>query len=392
MVKRATARGIVIFALLFAVASAGQAADLVVNSLQLVTHGETDSSSGLFSASTRLYYQLDIRGGDKFSGLLRFDFLNGAIENSLPSSIPTATAALSPQFETAAITAKAVFGLPLDATYFVGYLDTFCSGDDFLPLFGAAPFSTNLRGPMVYPNGIDNNPNRFFDGIHAANGTGFRLGTARSLSDNFQSYLYLYQDSDIGAGSWSSDLRGLMNYEHIKLEAFAGATLTPGAADGIYRGGLMFFAAPGEVGEFFAQIGVPHWDPLGGFSINDVYFLFEPRINFGFGNLALTVFYHPAWYRQQPTNEADALDAALNLRFGRIAQDGAQGGLEGLLEFRPLTTDPTAIPRLSVIASPYYSAIAGGIEWDFKLGLQLFPVPTAWYGIFEPFIGLKTSF
>jgi len=392
MFKRAPARSIVLFAVMVAAGSISYAADVVVESLQLVTHGDYDSSSDLFTASTQLYYQLDIKGGDKFAGLLRLQFLNGAIEGSLPTSTSTATAALSPQFETAAVTAKDTFGLPLDATYFVGYLDAFGSGDDFVPLFGAAPFATTLRGPMVYPNGIDNNPNRYYDGIHAANGTGFRLATSPRLSSNFVSYLYVYQDSDIGAGSWSSDLRGLLNFDRIKLEVFTGATATPGAADGIYRGGLMFFAAPGDVGEFYAQMGVPHWDPLGGFSIDDVYFLFEPRINFGVANLALTVFYHPAWYRQQPTNEDGALDAALNLRFGRLARDGVQGGLQGLLEFRPLTTDPTITPPLSVIASPYYSAIAGGIEWDFKLGLQLFPIPAEWYGILEPFIGLKTSF
>lgn len=390
MFKRAPARSIALFAIMLAAGSIGSAADLVVESLQLVTHGDYDSSSDQFIAGTQLYYQLDIRGGDKFSGLLRFQSLNGDIESSLPTSAYATVAALSPQFETAAVTAKGTFGLPLDATYFVGYLDAFCAGDDFVSLFGTAPFATTLRGPMVYPNGIYGNPNRYYNGIHAVNGTGFRLATSPRLSSNLISYLYVYQDSDIGVGSWSSDLRGLLNYEHVKLEVFAGATTTSGASDGIYRGGLMFFAAPGDVGEFFAQIGVPHFDPLTGFSIDDVYFLFEPRMNFGIANLALTVFYHPTWYRQQETNEKDALDAALNLRFGKLAQDGAQGGLEGMLEFRGDSSSSTA--PLTVIASPYYSAIAGGIEWDFKLSLQLLPVPSKWYGIFEPFVGLKTSF
>ena len=299
---------------------------------------------------------------------------------------------LYPQFETAAVTAKDMFGLPIDATYFVGYLDAFCSGDDYVSLFGAKPFSTTLRGPMVYPNGIDNNPNRYWDGIHATNGTGFRLGTSPRLSSNFISYLYMYQDSDIGPGSWSSDLRGLVNFEHVKLEVFAGATMTPDYTEGLYRSGLMFYAAPGDVGEFFAQVGVPHWDPLTSFSVYDIFFLFEPRMNFAFGSLALTVFYHPAFYRQQPTNEDGAMDAALDLRFGRITQYGSQGGVQGLLEFRPLTTNTALVPTLTVLASPYYSVIGGGIEWDFKLSLQLLPVPSKLYGIFQPFIGLKTSF
>ncbi|MDA8425015.1 MAG: hypothetical protein M0Z80_02670 [Treponema sp.] len=379
------------FALVVAGGPALRAANFAVNNLEMVTHGSVDPSTNLFTAGTSLYYELEIKGGDKVSALLRLNFLNGDIESVLPPP-GTLSTALSPQFETAAVTTKDIFNLPLDATYFVGYLDAFCSGDDFVTLFGTAPFATTLRGPMVYPNGIGNNPNRYWDGIAASDGTGFRLGTSPRLSSNFVSYLYMYQDSDIGPGSWSGDLRGLMNYERVKLEIFAGATATPGYSAGIYRSGLMFYAAPGEVGEFFAQVGVPHWDPLAGFSVNDIFFLFEPRMNFSFGSLALTVFYHPAWYRQQPTDESGALDTALDLRFGKIAQDGSQGGLQCLLEFRPLTTNTTLTPTLTALASPYYSIIGGGIEWDFKLALQLLPLPSAWYGIFQPFVGLQTSF
>lgn len=368
-----------------------QAANFVVNNLEVVTHGSVDPSSKLFNAATYLNYELQFRGGDKVSALLRLNFLNGDIENLLPV-YGTPSTLLGPQFETAAVTAKDIFNLPLDATYFVGYMDAYCSGDDFVTLFGSTPFASTLRGPMVYPNGIGNNPDRNWDGIAASNGTGFRLGTSPRLSPNFVSYIYLYQDSDIGPGSWSADLRGLMNYERVKLEIFAGATATPVSSDGVYRSGLMFYAAPGNVGEFFVQVGVPRWDPLAGFSVNDIFFLFEPRMNLAFGSIALTVFYHPSWYRQQPTNEDGALDTALDIRFGRMAQTGSQGGIQGLVEFRPLTTNTTVTPTFTAMASPYYSFIGGGIEWDFKLSLQLFPMTSVWYGIFQPFVGLQTSF
>lgn len=395
MTTRAPALRFAFSALILAAGSLVQAANFAVNSLELVTHGAVDPSSGLFTASTYLDYELDLNGGDKLSALLRLDFLNGDLESAIPTSNPPLNwlpGNLYPQFETAAVTAKDMFGLPVDATYFVGYLDAFCSGDEFVPLFGAAPFATELRGPMIYPNGIGDNPNRYWDGIHATNGTGFRLGTSPRLSDNFVSYLYMYQDLDIGPGSWSSDLRALVNFERVKLEVFAGATVTPGYSDGLYRSGLMFYATSGDVGEFFAQVGVPHWDPTASFSVDDIFLLFEPRMNFAFGSLTLTVFYHPAYYRQQPTNEDGAMDAALDLRFGRIAQSGSQWGMQGLLEFRPLTTDPTLVPTLTALASPYYSIIGGGVEWDFKLSLQLLPIPSAIYDIFQPFVGLKTSF
>jgi hypothetical protein len=374
------------------------AADLSVERLELLTHGSLNEASGAFEAATRLYFGLAIAGGDKFGGVLRMDFLNGGIEEALaensaplPAAATTAdlierlNALTSPRFRTASITAKGLAGLPLDLTYFVGFQDSFASGDDFVPLFGAAPFASALRGPMVYPEGVGGDPDIFFEGIHAVNGTGIRLGTSPKLSSGFVSYLYIYQDSDLGKGYWSGDLRALFNTQKAKLELFAGASTS--SSLGIYRGGLLFFASPGDVGEFFLQAGIPRWDPSAGFTVDNLFFLFEPRINFGFGNIALTVFYHPGYYRQKPTNEKSALDTAFNLRFGRLEQSGAQGGLESLLAFRPMESKP-----LAVDVSPYYSAISGGVQWDFKLSLRVFPFPSPWYGMLKPFIGLKTSF
>ncbi len=91
-------------------------------------------------------------------------------------------------------------------------------------------------------------------------GTGFRLATTPKLSANSIGYLYLYQDSNVGPGGiWSGDLRYQFNSASVKTEIFAGATT--GGAYGIYRGGLMFYANSGDVGEFFAQTGVTYWDP-----------------------------------------------------------------------------------------------------------------------------------
>ena len=385
----------------FAAPSALVAADLRVDQLELQSHGVLNQTTGAFEVGSRLFFDLSMAGGDKFAGLLRMDFLNGNIENALTLADQNATsgneiaklnALTSPRLRTVAVTARSLFDLPLDFSYFIGKMDNFCSGDDFTPLFGAAPFSTDLRGPMVYPDGVGGNMNLWFDGIHTANGTGFRVATTPKLSGNSVGYLYLYQDSNIGPGSWSGDLRYLVNSTLVKAEFFAGATT--GGNLGLYRGGLLFYASSGDVGEFFAQAGVTRWDPSTAFSVDAMYFLFEPRINFGKAQAAITVFYHPSWYLQKDfsTTEKGALDAAFNLRFGHISQNGSEGGLQTLLEFRPLTLNVTVTPPLAIDTSPYYSLIAGGVRWDFKLDLRLFPFPSQWYGIFRPFIGLKTSY
>jgi hypothetical protein len=386
------------------------AADLRIDDLELLTHGELNQGAGSFQVGSRLFFDMSMEGGDKFSGLLKLQFLNSDIEkamsiantslNPLNSSATTSDLAnsinnlISPQLMTVSVTAKSVFSLPLDLAYFVGQMDNFCSGDDFTPLFGAAPFSTELRGPMVYPNGVGGNPNVWFDGIYQANGTGFRLSTTPSLSSNSIGYLYFYQDANIGPGNWSGDLRYLLNSPMVKTELFAGAT-TEGS-EGSYRGGLLFYATTGDVGEFFAQMGITHWDPSTTFSINDVYFLFEPRINFGSSAQAvITLFYHPSWYDQidyGSLGEQGAMDAAFDLRFGHIEDKGSQGGLQTMFAFRPETTDPVNTPSLAIDTSPYYSIISGGVRWDFKLDVRVFPIPSEWYGMFGPYIGFKTSY
>jgi hypothetical protein len=272
-------------------------------------------------------------------------------------------------------------------------MDTFCSGDDFTPLFGAAPFGTELRGPMVYPEGVGDNPRVWFDGIYAADGTGFRLGTTPKLSESSVGYLYLYQDSNVGPGTWSGDVRYLVNSTLVKTEIFAGATT--GGSYGLYRGGLLFYASSGDVGEFFAQAGVTRWDAATALSLDDMFFLFEPRVKIGDAEATVTVFYHPSWYLQKDYSdfgEKGALDAAFDLRFGSINRSGSQGGIQTIFAFRPLTVDPAVTPTLAIDPAPYYSLVDGGVRWDFKLDLRVFPFPDPWYGIFRPFVGLKTSY
>jgi hypothetical protein len=397
-----------LIAILAAAPGALNAADLKVDQLELLTHGAMNSATGAFEVGSRLFFDLSMEGGDKFAGLLRMDFLNGNIEKALslanssqdPLS-PTLGSDLtdrinnliSPRLRTVAVTARSLAGLPLDFSYFIGSMDVFASGDDFVTLFGAAPFATELRGPMVYPDGVGNNPNIWYDGLSEANGTGFRLGTTPGFSDNSVGYVYLYQDANRGPGIWSGDLRYLINSPMAKAELFFGATAQ--SPQGLYRGGLLFYAGTGDVGEFFAQAGVTHWDPSTQFSIDDLFFLFEPRLNLGAAQVSITVFKHPSWYLQQDYGafgEKGALDAAFNLRFGQISRNGAQGGAETLLSFRQEPGSLATTPLLSIDEAGYYSLIAGGVRWDFKLDLRLFPFPSQWYGIFRPFIGLRTSY
>jgi hypothetical protein len=399
------------FALSTALPGALAAADLSVDQLELLSRGYLNEDSGTYEVGSRLFFDMSLKGGDKFAGLLKLDFLNGNIEKALELANTDADSSseslgddltdrinnlTAPRLRTVAITARSMFDLPLDLSYFVGEMDAFCSGDDFVPLFGAAPFATELRGPMVYPDGVGGNPRVWYNGIYSANGSGFKLSTTPALSESSVGYLYFYQDSNVGAGTWSGDLRYLVNGQSIKAELFAGATTGSAEAKrGIYRGGILFLASSGDIGEFLAQIGVTRWDATEPLSLNDLFFLFEPRVYLGSALVSITVFYHPSWYQQKDysdSGEKGALDTAFDLRFGNVTRTGMQGGLQTLLAFRPLSEDTDVTPTLAVDTSPYYSLVSGGVRWDFKLDLRLFPFPDKWYGMFKPFIGLKTSY
>lgn len=398
MKRPATIRAACLAALLALAASFLPAANISVDRLELLSHGVVDPADLRFSVDSRLYFGLVLEGGSKFTGLLRMDFLSGGIENALSewgSPLPTTPTpeqvadrlneAASPRLRTVAVTARRLLGLPLELSYFVGNMGSFCSGDDYPGLFGSAPFATELRGPMVYPSGVGGNPDLFYDGIHTVYGTGAMLGTAGL--DRAVLRLYAYQDADLEPGDWSADLRALGVFGGVNLELFAGASFPAAHALGLYRGGLLFHYAPGDIGEFFAQVGVPTWDPTTAMGAEALFFLFEPRINFGAGTLALTVFYHPAWYRQKATNENGNMDVAVDFRFGRLATSGATGGISGMIALRPQDSDP-----LSISVSPHYAVITSGVQWDFKLAIQAFPIRSVWYAMFEPFIGVKTSF
>lgn len=386
-------------ALLMALGVAAFPAGINVDHIELLTHGSLEN--GTFTVSSRLYYDMSLAGGDKFAGLLRLEFLSASVEEDLYTSgltlsdsadlsevIAKLNALVSPRLRTAAVTARRVFGSPLEAEYFVGYLDTICSGDDYMTLFGSSPFGTELRGPMVYPEGVGGNADLYYEGLDAVYGTGLRLGLVNKASAY---YLYAYQDADIArSGAWSGLLRAMFDSGSLKLELFAGGSVVAASPYGLYRAGLLFDYAPGTVGEFFAQVGMTHWDPADAanpLGIDNFYFLFEPRINFDPGNLAITVFYHPAWYRQKATEEQGSFDLNLNLRFGDVSKNGSQGGVSTLISFRSSAED-----KFRVNAAPYYSMITSGVEWNFKLGLDLFPAQSPWYGMFKPYIGVKSSY
>ncbi|MBP7096477.1 MAG: hypothetical protein KBC36_10345 [Spirochaetia bacterium] len=388
---------------------AAGAANVVVPVLELATDGSWDPALGSLVLRTRFASDIVFQGGSKFAASLRLSLLAENLEKALAAgsadfSFPLDPAEIDALNDSAfigvrsvSLTIPSLFGLPVSTTYFAGHLDQLASGSDYPELFGRNDPSTSMRGYIAFPDGIGGDRSRWYEGIHSINGTGIRLGV-RALDGNFAGYLYGYQDghfSYLSSGIWAADARAVLALGPVELEAFVGGSGAYGPF-GVYRAGLLFHYDTGNAGEFYLQAGLPMWDPTEPFMVENLYLLFEPRVKFGAGSVILTLFYHPATYLQRATTEGGMLDAAFDLRFGDVKEGAAQGGVRTVISFDPgyESADPLLERPNSVSLSiaPYVDFTAGGIGWNVRVPVRVFPFDGPWYSLVEPIIAARASF
>jgi len=361
------------------------AADLDIPKMELITRSDIGPSTPILL--TRGKIDLKIGGGYKLGGSLILGFDSADLGYSKATLDPATedTASLATylnnqtylQFQSAQVTIRDLFSTPTDLTYFTGIADVFCSGDDFPAIFGSVPVATRYRGYLYFP---DNE----FDGIHTVNGTGLKLSSTFG-SEKIVSSAFIYEDGYLGSGYFSGDIRTLLNFDKIKLEGFMGATF-PASTYGLYRGGLLFYYNPGTTGEFFAQVGVPQWNPSESFTIERLFFLFEPRIKLNPVTIIFTLFWHPGYYLQQTTADMGSADVHINFMIGEPELSTFSGGLEGSVTFD--SSAPSN--KFGVKVSPYISAITSGVIWNIMLNTELFPYSLT--DMFEGIISVKAEF
>ncbi len=394
-------------ALLIAV-SPLQAAEITVPSLELSTRGSIQDDALVLSS--RASADVSIAGGYKFGGMLRFAFAANNLEQALSylsdpvdktSTAPDAdqynalvdrinnSATLS--FRLAKVLIREPFGMPIDFAYFVGRADSFCSGDEFPARFGEAPIGTAFRGYAYFPDGIGGDPNNQYEGIHGVSGTGFSVSWNGWPS--VVPILYAYQDSAIAAGEtasgkYSTDIRILMNGERVKLEAFAGATLPYGGM-GLYRAGALSHFSTGTGASFLAQIGIPYWDPTETFGIDNLYFLFEPRVDFGFISIIMTLFYHPAWYLQRETNEKGVSDVNFKLLLGDLLENSTEGGIEATIGIKG--DEQSSDEPFRVDVGPFFAMMTEAVRWDVKLKADVLSYDKP-VEMVSMYLGVRTAF
>jgi hypothetical protein len=373
-----------LFLVLVLVPASAFSANVTIPTFQLLTRGVLEG--GQFTLQTAGEVEVGFGGGYKFGGELSLGIQGTNFEES-----PALGATYDPddleavlnrtlRFQSASVVVRDTFGLPLDTTYFIGEVDRLLNGDLFPAQFGSTIVASDFRGLLYFPTGV------VYDGVHSIDGTGIALSTAALAP-----WLYLqgaiYQDAYLGPGLYSSDIRAAFNFPAFKAEAFVGASF-PAAAYGIYRGGILLFYNTGQGGEFLTQIGIPRWAPVtdGALNIDDFYFLFEPRVHIGLVSIVLTLFRHPEYYEQAPTNELNATDIVVRLIAGNVQENLVSGGLENGITLRPESTEE----QLRISVTPFVSVNASGVVWDMKANVKVFPF--ALDDLFDVYIGIRTEF
>jgi len=357
-------------------------ADLLVPSMELISHGQT--SGGVFALQTYGDMALQIQGGYKFGGNISFGLTSTNLENT-----PVSMASLDLSFLSASISIRDVFSLPMTISYFVGQNDTFGSGEGF-DQFGAAPIMTSYRGFLYFPTGP------LYDGIYQVQGTGAHIQYIPQ-PETVSLDLYAYEDTHATypggvstqsntLGNYSGDFRLLLNFPSIKIEAFAGATYIAAPGEPEYRGGLLFYAANRNV-EFLTQVGIPYWNPLVDPTpnVNLFYLLVEPRLHLGIVSIIPTLFWHPGYYDQQsnPT-ELGAFDVNLNVSLGDLTKATLVGGLESNFRFQ----SSTGVFQLK--ESPWIGFSTTGVFWTIKVNTKLWPFSLT--DLVDAFVGVRAEF
>ena len=358
-------------------------ANIVVPSMELITHGFYSQPSGPFVLQTYGNLSLEVQGGYKFGGSIALGLYNQLDLEALSPGIPFS-------FLSASMSVNDLFSIPLSFTYFIGLNDRFGTGEGF-GQFGAPPIMTRYRGFLYFPSSsLAAQP--VYDGIYQVQGTGAKivyLPNAEHASLGF----YVYEDTHpdwsafgvVTPGTYSEDFRFLLNWDAVKIEGFIGASEGGSSTYGFYRGGLLFYAINNNV-EFLAQLGIPRWDPVldPAIGVNLFYLLVEPRLHLGIFSIVPTFFWHPGYYMQTPyPNEQGTFDVNLNEYLGDPAQTTFQGGLEENFQFRAYTGE------LGLRVSPWIGFATPGITWTFRINVNLWPYNLN--SIVDGFVGVRAE-
>ena len=362
-------------------------ANITVPSLQIYSWAGNDGGFALDSYGSM---ELQLDGGYKFGGAMKFDFTSSSLETAAFNDMLA--------FKSVSITLRDLFNIPLDFTYFIGQGDTFGTGELFTTYFGTPLLGSRYTSFLHFPT-ITGKKFNFYNGIHTIYGTGGKFEFAPA-EKNWLLSLYIYQDSApvfltgappavvFNSRQGSLDIRTAFNLEKVRVEAFLGATFpTSDSAIGYIRSGLFLHAGTDKV-EFLAELGMPRWRPLDdAFGLDLFYLLLEQRVHFGKLSIVPTFFWRPGYYQQEATLE-EAMDINLDLQFHGKEKSLISGGIEGNFVYQ---TAPFS--DMTAKAIPYIQLSTPGVVYKAQVNTKVWPFDlTDMSDMFAVFLSIEAAF
>jgi hypothetical protein len=394
------------------------AAEITVPRMEMASAGRVNDD-GKFDLSTSALVDIALDGGYKYGILLGLSFTADNLGKALAyrdfsfqplpqgqgtpvtvaeynSLVDGANRMLDNQailsFRIARATAREFLDLPLELSYFVGYADAFCSGEEFVSRYGLYQIPTEFTGFYYFPEGIGGDITRFYKGIYGVKGTGFSF--ALTPWERFVPMLYLYQDLpaldktglSFAESRYSGDLRMIFNLEGLALEFFAGISGRT-VSDLRFRGGVLACFSSGKGADLFLQAGIPGLQRGSALGVDNLYFLIEPRLSFGDFALHVSFFYHPLIYGDiESEDERGRADVNIKFIAGDPLRTGIQGGIETTLNLKVEKQED-----MKFWLSPFISLLSGGLRWNFKLRMNPIEYRTP-SKMFEVFAGIQAAY
>ncbi len=290
---------------------------------------------------------------------------------------PTTT--LDPELRSASVSVREVFGTDLSVSYFIGESDRLGSGQAFPQRFDTLPVATQFRGFRYFPDGPR------YEGPYGVEGTGLSIHS-NDRWNRTEISAYTYQDSRFEPGVFSSDLNLMLAYDTVQFEGFVGATY-PRGDFGRYRAGILANLVAAEGDSLLLQAALPAIEPGDGetIGVEDFFFLFEPRVRIGVLRSAVTFFWRPDIYDQEPTDAGGTVDSNIRLQIGDTRTGPVAGGVE-----TRLTVAPDGADQISANATPFVQFDTGGVTWDFRTRLNVLQAGDE--ELFETFLGVRTEY
>lgn len=247
-------------------------------------------------------------------------------------------------FEGASAEFPKLVGTPLSLTVFTGYLDDL-SSDTLL--------RTQMKTPIATPEFLDLPISSTFSNEANVNGNGCAFALVPGNSPvALGLYVYVNQN-EAQEAIVSTEPRVAAYGEFYRVNAYGGLTANLHTSALVVRGGFTALFSTDSGNELYMQAGIIPYDPSGSVKLEkDLYLVFEPRLHFGFLDVALSFFESPL-LSDTGDIKGNYLGGNVLAGIGNTDTDRMRGGISLMGTIDP--ENPGILTPFTFIVTPFYT-------------------------------------